>query len=81
MSIEDLEIHQPTDVHVSKQYLPLQVSLAEGLDGFLQKSKGIPRSGSLPYLLDVLSHHNEEDETAETNTDPPNNKEPEKGEV
>ncbi|XP_041849110.1 bestrophin-4 [Melanotaenia boesemani] len=69
MSAEDLEIHQPTDAPVNRQYLPLQGSLINGLDGLLQKGKGILRSGSLPYLMDILSHPNEEDEADGGDTD------------
>lgn len=73
MSAEDLEIHQPTDVPVNKQYLLPRSSLGDGLDGLQQKTKGILRSGSLPHLMDVLTHHNEEDEAVETKTDATNN--------
>ncbi|MEQ2275645.1 hypothetical protein XENORESO_006567, partial [Xenotaenia resolanae] len=68
VSAEDLEIHQPTDVPVNMQYLPLRASLADGLDSFSQKSKSIQRSGSLPYLLDVVTQH-EEDEAVEAKPD------------
>ncbi|KAM4557066.1 bestrophin-4 [Fundulus diaphanus] len=78
MSTEDLEIHQPTDVPVTKQYLPLPNSLGDGLCGFQQKSKVILRSGSLPFLVDVLTHHveNEADEAEEVGTDTPNQEDP-----
>ncbi|MEQ2245516.1 hypothetical protein ILYODFUR_028819 [Ilyodon furcidens] len=68
VSAEDLEIHQPTDVPVNMQYLPLRACLADGLDSFSQKSKSIQRSGSLPYLLDVVTQH-EEDEAVEAKPD------------
>lgn len=62
MSVEDLEIHQPADTPAKKQYLPLQGSLGDGIDRLLHRGKGILRGGSLPSLLDVLSHSNEEDD-------------------
>lgn len=63
MSAEDLEIHQPADTPVRKQYSPLKGSLGDGLDSFLQRGKGILRGGSLPSLMDISSHPNEEEET------------------
>ncbi|GLD50780.1 bestrophin-4 isoform X1 [Lates japonicus] len=61
MSAEDLEIHQPADTPVKKQYLALKGCLGDSLDGLLQRGKGILRGGSLPSLLDVTSHPNEEE--------------------
>ncbi|TKS79446.1 Bestrophin-4 Vitelliform macular dystrophy 2-like protein 2 [Collichthys lucidus] len=63
MSVEDLEIHQPGDSPGKKQYLPLRASLGDGLDSLLQRGKGILRGGSLPSLVDVSAHPNEEDDT------------------
>ncbi len=62
MSVEDLEIHQPADTPGKKQYLPFKGSLSDGLDSLLQRGKGILRGGSLPSLMDVSSHQNEEDD-------------------
>lgn len=62
MSVEDLEIHQPGDSPGKKQYLPLRASLGDGPDSVLQRGKGILRGGSLPSLVDVSAHPNEEDE-------------------
>ncbi|CAB1448577.1 unnamed protein product [Pleuronectes platessa] len=61
MSAEDLEIHQPADTPVKKQYLLLKGSQADGADGFLQRAKG-NRGGSLPSLVDVSSQPNEEED-------------------
>nr|XP_019964939.1 PREDICTED: bestrophin-4 [Paralichthys olivaceus] len=61
MSAEDLEIHQPADTPVKKQYLPLKGSQGDGPDGFLQRGKGI-HGGSLPSLMDVPSQPNEEED-------------------
>ena len=69
MSAEDLEIQHPADAPVNRQYLPLQGSLVNGLDSFLHRGKGVLRSGSLPFLMDILSHPNEEDEADEGETD------------
>lgn len=60
--MEDLEIHQPADSPGKKQYLPLKGTLADGLDSLLQRGKGILRGGSLPSLVDVSSHLNDEDD-------------------
>lgn len=68
MSAEDLEIHQPTDVPVTKQYL-VRDSVVDGRYNFMQKSEGILRSESLPYLMEVLTHHNEEDKADEAGPD------------
>ncbi|XP_036938625.1 bestrophin-4 [Acanthopagrus latus] len=79
MSAEDLEIHQPADIPGKKQYLPLKGSLGDGLNGLLQRGKGILRGGSLPSLMDVSSHPNEEDDAdAEDDTDANNCDEQEK---
>lgn len=79
MSAEDLEIHQPADIPGKKQYLPLKGSLGDGLNGLLQRGKGILRGGSLPSLMDVLSHPNEEDDAdAEDDIDANNCDEQEK---
>lgn len=79
MSAEDLEIHQPVDTPGKKQYLPLKGSLGDGLNGLLQRGKGILRGGSLPSLVDVSSHPNEEDDAdAEDNIDVNNCDEQEK---
>ncbi|XP_035025483.1 bestrophin-4 [Hippoglossus stenolepis] len=61
MSAEDLEIHQPADTPVKKQYLPLKGFQGDGADGFLQRAKG-NRGGSLPSLVDVSSQPNEEED-------------------
>uniref|UniRef100_A0A4W6BR82 Bestrophin homolog n=1 Tax=Lates calcarifer TaxID=8187 RepID=A0A4W6BR82_LATCA len=81
MSAEDLEIHQPADTPVKKQYLALKGSLGDSLDGLLQRGKGILRGGSLPSLLDVTSHPNEEehvDVSPQADTSATNLKEQEK---
>ncbi|KAM9719122.1 bestrophin-4 [Menidia menidia] len=75
MSVEDLEIQQPTDAPASKQYLPLQGTLVNGFDSFLHRGKGMLRSGSLPYLVEVLSDPNEEDEAEVGETDASDHKE------
>uniref|UniRef100_A0A1A8CAK2 Bestrophin homolog n=3 Tax=Nothobranchius TaxID=28779 RepID=A0A1A8CAK2_NOTKA len=75
MSAEDLEIHQPTDVSVNKQYLPLQSSIADGFDGLLQKSKGILHRGSLPQLIDIMTLPDEDDEANVADKDATNHKE------
>lgn len=81
MSAEDLEIHQPADAPGKKQYFPLKVSLGDGLDSLLQRGKGILRGGSLPSLMDVSSHPNEEDDadaSAEGDVNATNHREQEK---
>lgn len=81
MSAEDLEIHQPADTPVKKPYLALKGSLGDSLDGLLQRGKGILRGGSLPSLLDVTSHPNEEehvDVSPQADTSATNLKEQEK---
>ena len=79
MSMEDLEIHQPADAPGKKQYFPLMGSLGNGLDSLLQRGKGILRGRSLPSLMDVLSHPDEENNVSpEDNISVTNHKEQEK---
>ncbi|XP_061587032.1 bestrophin-4 [Cololabis saira] len=68
MSTEDLEIHQTIDTPANKQYLPLQSSLVDGFEGLLKRGKA-NRSESLPHLMNVLSHPQEEDEGDGEDTD------------
>lgn len=80
MSAEDLEIHQPVDTPGKNQYLPLKASLGDGLYSILQRGDGILRGRSLPSLIDVSSHPNEEDGadyTPEDDVDATNHKEQE----
>lgn len=77
MSAEDLEITQAADTPGEKQCFPLKGSLGDGLDSLLQRGKGILRGGSLPSMMDVLSHPNEEDD-AEGDINATNHKEQEK---
>ena len=76
--MEDLEIHQPADAPGKKQYFPLKGSLGDGLDSLLQRGKGILRGRSLPSLMDVLSHPDEENNVSEDNISVTNHKEQEK---
>lgn len=56
MSAEDLEIHQPADTPGKR---PLK---GDGLYSILHRGNGILRGRSLPSLMDVSSHPNEEDD-------------------
>lgn len=69
MSAEDLEIHQPAD--------PLKGS---GMYSILHGGNGILRGRSLPSLLEVLSHPNEEgdDYSPEDDINATNHKEQER---
>ncbi|XP_030015327.1 bestrophin-2-like [Sphaeramia orbicularis] len=62
MSVEDLEIHHPAEGPVKTQYFPLKGSLGDGLDKLLQKGKGILRGASLPSLLDISPHPNQDED-------------------
>ncbi|XP_058495517.1 bestrophin-4 [Solea solea] len=76
MSAEDLEIHQPADRPVKKQYLSVNGSEGEGLDDLLQRGKGM----SLPSLLEISSYPNEKEHgniSPEENTSATNNQEQE----
>ena len=61
MSAEDLETYH-VDVERRSQFLAPRASLGDGLNHFLQKSKGILRGASLPSLLDTKTLPNEEEE-------------------
>ncbi len=69
MSAEDLEIHQAADTPQKEQWFPLKGSLADGLSSRLQRGEGVLRGGSLPSLLDVLSHPNEEEDIDSSSVD------------
>ncbi|XP_054870621.1 bestrophin-4 isoform X2 [Amphiprion ocellaris] len=66
MSAEDLEIHRPADAAGDKQYFPLQTNR---INGVLQRDEGFLRGGSLPSLIEVLSHQRDEDEADEGDRD------------
>ncbi|KAM3603916.1 uncharacterized protein V6R79_004014 [Siganus canaliculatus] len=62
MSMEDLEIHQPTDTSGKKPYSPVKRSFSDGLNSLLQRGQGFLPDGSLPSLADISSHPSEEDD-------------------